>query len=357
MRIAFLGDGSLDHIRRWVGYFADQGHEVLLVSFERTDDCPFPARRLHKRLPTKLLGYLGALPAVRRELAAFGPDLVNALNVTGYGLIGAMSGIRPLAVTALGSDLLVDYPSHAIHRMQARYTLTRADLVTTDADILARIVSSTGVESERILTIYFGVDERIFHPTASDHHGKEGIRPVTIISTRNHYPIYNLDLLVEAAPLILEQEEARFILCGDGPMHAHLERKVDRWGLGERFTFTGMLNPADLAARLREADLYVSTSRSDSTSVSLLEAMASGIPPVVTDIPANREWIEDGVNGLLFESDDREELARAIVTMIRDDSLARSSHKRNLEIITNRGRWRPNLERLETAFRRLTTTD
>jgi glycosyltransferase involved in cell wall biosynthesis len=337
-----------------VGYFAKQGHEVLLVSFERTDGCPYPARTLRRPLPTKLLGYLAALPAVRRELAAFKPDLVNALNVTGYGLIGAMSGFHPLAVSALGSDLLVDYPSHTVHRMQARYALARADLVTTDAEILTRTVSSIGIESKRILTIYFGIDKRIFFPAEHDHHSREGNRPVTIISTRNLYPLYNLDLLIEAAPLVLEHEEAHFVLCGDGPMRTHLERKAIRGGLGGRFIFTGMLKSTDIAARLRDADLYVSTSRSDSTSVSLLEAMACGIPPVVTDIPANREWIEDGVNGLLFESSDREGLARAIVTMIRDGSLVRSSRRRNLDIIAERGRWDQNMERLEKAFRRLT---
>jgi len=355
LRIAFMGDGSLGHIRRWAGYFHERGHDVLLLSFEDVEGCPFPSIHFPMRLPTKLAGYLSGLPLVRRALADFRPDLLNALYVSGYGLLGSLSGVRPFVVSALGSDLLVDYPSSAIHRIQIRRALSRADLVTTDAEVLSEAALRAGAPRERILKIFFGIDETIFH-TGLREDRPAGGKPaaITIVSTRNLYDIYNLDLLIDASPVISEGIDARFIVCGGGPLRERLEDKASRLGMKERFTFTGRLDPSSIAALLRKADVYVSTSRSDSTSVSLLEAMACGASPVVTDIPANREWIEDGVNGRLFPADSPEKLARAVLAAADPGSMERFA-KINAGIIKEKGLWKPNMGRIERAFAGLVT--
>jgi glycosyltransferase involved in cell wall biosynthesis len=353
LRIAFMGDGSLGHVRRWGGYFHERGHDVLLLSFEDVEGIPFPSIRFPMRLPTKLAGYLSALPLVRKTLGDFRPDLLNALYVSGYGLLGSLSGVRPFIVSALGSDLLVDYPSSAIHRLQIRRALGRADLVTTDAEVLSEAASLAGAPRGRILKIFFGIDETIFHPgPGKDRPAGGKTASLTIVSTRNLYDIYNLDLLIDASPLISEGIDARFIVCGKGPLRERLEEKVSRLGMTERFTFAGRLDPTSIAALLRKADVYVSTSRSDSTSVSLLEAMACGAFPVVTDIPANREWIEDGVNGRLFPADSPEELARAVLAAADPGSIERCV-KINAGLIMEKGLWKPNMERIESAFIRL----
>jgi glycosyltransferase involved in cell wall biosynthesis len=354
MRLAFLGDGSLSHVRRWVGYFREEGHDVLLLSFENVDGCPFPARRLKRRLPTRLLGYLASLGRVRRELRAFEPDLVNALYAGGYGLVASLGGVRPLVVSCLGSDLLVDYPSSPVHRIQIGYALRRADLVTTDAEELSRRAAAVGAPHGKILTAYFGVDERIFHPAeeppAAPASAETGPR---VVSTRNLYPLYHLDLLVEAAPIIRAAVEARFIICGDGPERTALEARAAALGLGGDFVFTGKLDPRDIADELRRASVYVSTSRSDSTSVSLLEAMACGAPPVVTDLESNREWLKDGENGLLVPLDDPAALAAAVLRFIEDSRFAASAREQNLGIVRERGIWRENMKRVSDAFRNL----
>lgn len=352
MRIAFLGDGSLNHVRRWVGYFKGRGHDVLLLSFESVEGCPFPARRLAKRLPTKLLGYLASLPSIRRELAAFRPDVVNALYLGGYGLVASLGGWRPLVVMSLGSDLLIDYPSSLVHRAQIRRVLGHADLVITDAEALSRIAISIGTPREKVLKAYLGIDETIFHAGASPA-ALGGAEPARIVSTRNLYRLYNVELLVEAAPAIVERHDASFILCGDGPERTRLEERARALGLSSRFTFKGRLEPRGIADELRAASVYVSTSRSDSTSVSLIEAMACGAPPVVTDLAANREWITDGENGLIVSPNDPGALASAVSRMIEDRGLAAAAREKNFRVVKERGLWRENMERVEEAFERL----
>jgi glycosyltransferase involved in cell wall biosynthesis len=354
MRIVFLGDGSMNHVRRWAGYFHDRGHEVYLLSFEDTDECAFPAKRLEKRLPTNLLGYISRLGDVKREIERFKPDIINALYVSGYGLLGAKSGFRPLVISALGSDLLVDYRSSFIHKLQIGHAMKKADLVTTDADALTKIALSIGVSPDIIIKAYFGIDPVVFH--AGHDSGEStpdgGDRPA-IISTRNLWPVYDVGLLVRAAPAVLDECNVRFMICGDGPELCRLKDLADKLGVSGSFSFKGKLPPDEIAGELRAAAAYVSTSRSDSTSVSLLEAMACGAPPVVADIAANREWIVDGSNGLLFPPGDEHALASAIIRIIRDSDFAAKARESNFQTVQERGLWIPNMERVEKAFEEL----
>jgi len=352
MRIAFLGDASLDHVRRWAGYFGGRGHDVLLLSFEEAVDCAVPCRRLKTVLPTKLLGYTAALGSVKSELEFFRPEIVNALYAGGYGFVAALSGFRPLVVTTLGSDLLVDYPSSIIHRLQIDYAVRKAELVTTDADILTDILVRSGTPPVKILKAYFGIDESVFYPPAEDP-GPEPHAGARIISTRNLHPIYGVERLIDALPPLLEHIDAHFVICGDGPERGRLERKAALLGLEGRIEFKGRLGSEALAGELRAADVYVSTSRSDSTSVSLLEAMACGVPPVVTDIPANREWITDGENGLLVPPGVPLSLAGAIRRILGDRAFAVDARELNRKLEMERGLWDQNMEIIERAFTRL----
>jgi glycosyltransferase involved in cell wall biosynthesis len=347
MRIAFLGDGSMNHVRRWIGYFHERGHDALLLSFESVEGCPFPARRFRKRLPTDLLGYLSALGAVKRELRAFRPELVNALYAGGYGFVAARSGFRPLVITALGSDLLVDYRSNLVHRLQIGYAIKQADLVTTDAEMLSEIAVSIGAPPERVTTVYFGIDERIFYPP-DRLAGTTGAPAIT--STRNLWPLYDVATLIKAAPALHARCGARIIVCGDGPQRCRLEHLAATLGVTDTILFRGTLPPQAVADELRAASVYVSTSRSDSTSVSLLEAMACGVPPVVTDIEANREWIEDGRNGFLFPPGNEEALAEAVVRTVEDRDFSGRAREHNIRIIRETGLFRDNMERIERLF-------
>jgi glycosyltransferase involved in cell wall biosynthesis len=349
MRIAFLGDGSLNHVHRWAGYFAGRGHDVLVLTFEDPSDCPVPCRRVRTVLPTKLLGYIGALGSVKSELEYFQPDIVNAIYVGGYGLIGSLSGFSPLVVSAIGSDMLVDFPSSFVHRAQIRYALKHADLVTTDATVLTRAVSSLGIPPYRIIEAVFGIEEEVFHPAPEEQTGDTP----RIISTRNLDEIYDIATLVEALPKVLERTRAELVICGDGPSRSMLERRASSLGIAEKTLFMGRLEPAAIARELNRANVYVSTSRSDSTSVSLLEAMACGVPPIVTDIAANREWIKSGENGLLFATGDAVALAEAISRMLSDRALSAGARERNIALVKERAIWKDNMQRVEEEFVRL----
>src|SRR5262245_45259246 len=133
MRIAFLADASLPHTLRWVNHFAALGHDCLLVSVERGDGFRCRVEWLPARhtLP-RFARYLLAVPAVRRLLATFEPDVVNAHFVPNYGWLAAMAGARPLVTTTLGSDILLVPSRSALHRWRTHWVLQHSDAVTSD---------------------------------------------------------------------------------------------------------------------------------------------------------------------------------------------------------------------------------
>jgi glycosyltransferase involved in cell wall biosynthesis len=104
---------------------------------------------------------------------------------------------------------------------------------------------------------------------------------------------------------------------------------------------------------LSDADIYVSTSLYDGTSVSLLEAMGSGVFPVVTDIPSNREWITNAENGFLVPTENEVVLARKIVEAIRNKELLVEANGKNRELIEQRANWKSNMKKIANIYENL----
>jgi glycosyltransferase involved in cell wall biosynthesis len=88
----------------------------------------------------------------------------------------------------------------------------------------------------------------------------------------------------------------------------------------------------------------------DGTSVSLLEAMGSGAFPIVTDIPANREWIVNGENGFLVPTDEEGILANRIIDAIRNQAMLEKSREDNLFVVEEKAVWRVNIKKVEEVY-------
>jgi glycosyltransferase involved in cell wall biosynthesis len=93
---------------------------------------------------------------------------------------------------------------------------------------------------------------------------------------------------------------------------------------------------------LKNSDIYVSTSLSDGTSASLLEAMITGLACVVSDIPGNKEWIVDGVNGMLFPARNHEKLAEKMIQLARDAELRKKLGEKAILTVRKRANWQEN---------------
>ena len=176
-----------------------------------------------------------------------------------------------------------------------------------------------------------------------------------IVSLRSlERDLYNVGAIVRAMPEVLRRVPAtRLIVGNDGSLRPDLERLAQDLHVEHAVEFVGYLRTqSDLAQVLGKASVYVSVPSSDGTSVTLLEAMAAGAYPVVSDLPSNREWVADH-GGAVVPATDSAALANAMVRGLSDPGLRAEAAERNRPVIAARGRWDENMARMEDAYRRL----
>lgn len=349
MKLCFLANAGSVHTQRWATHFAQQGHDVTVLSLSKgqipgvTVRCVGPEPSVFGRL-----AYLLAALPIRMAITALNPDVVHAHYAGGYGLLGAMSGWRPLIVSAWGSDVLLIPRAEPLMKWVIRRCLGQADLITSVAVHMSASIRALGVTG-KIIELPYGADTTIFYPRQQNG-AKSGATPL-IVSTRNLEPVYNVGLLIQALPEIVATfPAASLVIVGDGSMRAELEHRSRELGVEKIVSFTGRLTQPEIATLLSKADIYVSTSLSDGNSISLSEAMACGAFPVVTDIPANREWIEHGRGGLLVGADDPGDLARQVIQGLRSPELRHRAAALNWDIVCQIGSWKQGMARMEAEY-------
>lgn len=313
MRIAFVAYLGSVHTRRWVAFFAERGHDVHVVTCGGVDGTLGVGYSVHDLGRTRFgkLGYLLKILRARRVIRSLGADIVHAHHATSYGLLAIASGVRPLVVTAHGNDVLVS-PRNPAMRPLVRRVIRAASLITVPStqmrDAAAELISP---EKRDIVVFQYGVEVRRLAELGERRRAeiermvpeeRRVERVLRIVSARALESIYRIDVLLDALRLLKDARVA-FVadVLGDGPDRPALERRMREHGLAGCVAFRGHQPVEEVERSIAASDVYVSVSESDGASIALLEALALGAIPVVSDIPANREWVEDGTGGVLVE--------------------------------------------------------
>ncbi|MFM6927828.1 MAG: glycosyltransferase [Bdellovibrio sp.] len=346
MKILLVSDAQSIHTKRWAEAFEAEGHIVHVASFRAAS---IPGITVHQ-LPTLGLGKLGyflAVPKLKALFKTIAPDVVHAQYVTSYGFIAALAKIKPLVVTAWGTDILISPKQSRMIRWLASYALKHADHVTTVAEHMNSAALSLGASPEKLTAIPFGVDTNFFIPSR-DRHPSAAIQ---IISTRNFAPVYNIETLIEAL-WILKTRNIKFSasLIGKGPDKERLEGMIQKYSLEKDITFKGHVAHSTLVDLLGNSDLFVTTSLSDGNNISLNEAMATGVFPIASDIPANTQWIEHGKNGFLFKVRNATELASCIESAVANPALRKSAEEYNLNLVKQKADWQSGVQKMKTIY-------
>jgi glycosyltransferase involved in cell wall biosynthesis len=247
-----------------------------------------------------------------------------------------------------------------IWRIVAGYVLKRADKIICDSEVVKTGLLTLGAQPEKITKVYNGINTSQFSPAKSDEalKSKLGVQgsPV-VISIRHLRPLYNVEMLVRAVPLVLERApQARFVIAGDGYQRGYLETLAAELGVAQNVSFIGYIAHDELPGYLASSDIYITTSRSDSSSQSLQEAMACELAPVATDLPANREWITDGENGFIVPQDDHKALAEKIVYLIENSETRAKFGKISRKLIADNAEYDKEMGKVEKLYASMMST-
>ena len=351
MRICYVSHSNSHFTKPYVDFFVGRGHEVHLVSLFLAD---LPEAINHHPLPGPIdperdkLIYPRALLRVRAIVRSLRPCIVHAHYVSSNGVLAAFAGVHPLIVSIRGGDLAG--AGRRFRGILLKYALRRADVINPVSESFEPLLRSLGARSSRLLTLTQGVETERF---ATDR-SRRASGPIRIVCTRSLAPHYDCHTIVASLVRLRERGVPfRFTFAATGPEERSLEREVLARGLSGQVTFLGGYTQDALPGILAEADVYVSAARSDGASISLLEALASGAFPVVSDVPGNRDWLSGRGDGLLFRAGEVDDLAACLASACADETLRRSAVDRNLALVRRRGERRTNLEHLEGIYVRL----
>jgi glycosyltransferase involved in cell wall biosynthesis len=364
VRICYLANASSVHTRRWVKYFVENGHEIHVISFE---DARIEGATVHvMKLPMLVKSATFPLKIVsiyriKALINGIKPDILHAHYVTNYGLFGALCNFNPFVITVWGSDVLLIPEARFVSMIKkyiAIYALGKADLITTDSLSSVRAIRGFGVDKEKAKLIVHGVDLRLFHQIENSEELKKELsiphNCQVVISTRNLEPVYDVGTLIKAISCVVDEcPNTYFLIVGEGTLRHQLEELACKLGVARSVRFVGSVSNREMPKFLGASDIFVSTSLSDTRSVSLLEAMACGLPAVVTDLEGNKECVKEGENGFLFPKGDFKALAEKIIYLLRDEDTRRRFGVVNRQYVEKEGSYEEEMRKMEKLYKGL----
>lgn len=308
IRYALVGDGLSPHLAKWARALAPRV-ELWVASSTglsaAVSEC-VPAQRClalgtRPNVAGGNIGLIQQLPRLARWLRQVDADWINPHYLSSHGTLvwAAMRawGLRGrMAASAWGSDVLVTPDRSAAQRWLLKRVLRAATLATSDSQHMADRMRALG--SGEVMVFPFGLESL---PAHDAHLAKQ---PWLVFANRGLEPIYRPERVLQwFESLASWQPQARLVVAHDGSLRPTLETWVRDHGLSDRVQFVGRLDAVVQATWYERAQWYLSLPESDSVAVSVIEAMAHGCIPVLSDLPANRELVDDGRNGLIVAGD------------------------------------------------------
>ncbi|MCP4567703.1 MAG: glycosyltransferase family 4 protein [FCB group bacterium] len=351
MKLLVMADARSVHTERWCRYFEEAGVETALFSLEPCTISP-PGRLFQGRRPTSqgIVDYFLARKNFLAVLKDFQPDIVNAHYVVSYGWLATVCKSCPVVVTAWGSDLLILPHKSIIHRKRIAKALNHARYCTVDNRNLFEAATKF-VAADKIIEVIMGVDRQVFDRVRKNE--RPAGMQIRIIAPRGLQPVYDPGTIIRAAEKLKGQIDLHIDLFGQGSDVDRLQDIIDEKSLTDMITMKPFVAHDEYIDGLKNCDLYLSASRSDSTSVALLEAMAAGLVPVVSDIAGNREWITADDNGFLFQCGSSDDLARNLKKAVAALPDWTEMAQANRRLISDKAIWQDNMDRLKIIFERL----
>lgn len=327
-RLLVAGSASI-HTWRFLAGIAPHVDELYLACNGEVPADKRPANlkgELRVDFSLKALSTAGRLKAWIEQIR---PDVVHVhqANSVAWHARRALAGSGiPMLLTAWGSDVLLLPDQNPLMRAMVRGNLQAAAAVTSDSLYMAAKIRELAGDC-RIALLNYGIDALPPQPAVA-------AKKKQVLSCRLHKPLYRIDAILKGWAEVESSgqfDDWNLVVAASGGETDNLKRLAASLGL-KRVEFAGFVDSAALGKLYADSRVFVSVPRSDATSISLLEAMGHGCLPLLSNLPANGEWVIDGLNGMIAEDVGRlgPQLLRAMDKAEDDAALSRIAE-------TNRG--------------------
>ncbi len=354
-----MTEADSPHDQRFLSALAGTSHQIhALRQFDTQPKTPAGVREVEwpGALPdwSDWRGWQLGISQLQKLLDKIQPDLIHAGPVQGPAFLAVQAGFHPLVTMLWGWDLLKKAKRSPLMRCVTQNTLTGTDVLLADCQTVADEAIRYGVQPSQIVQFPWGVDLTHFSPATSREAGR-ALRAslgweenFVILCNRSWSTSYGVDVLARAfVDAVNDNADLRLLLVGKGPQSLEICRILEP--VSDYVNLPGWLDRDSLPGAYGAADLFVSPSHCDGSSISLLEALACGVPALVSDIPSNREWVTPGETGDHFQDGDPISLHEKLLAMAVDPHLKRYG-KQARSLAERRANWKENFKKLLGAY-------
>lgn len=304
VKYLLMGNAESPHLIKWARELAKHV-DLYVLSFQDIDKAIYdliPQEKcysFHQKINTAGGNFhlLKLLPKIKQIIKEIKPEFINAHYITSYGFLAALTKLNysKLILSAWGSDILVTPFESIIKKRITQYTLKKAYLITSDSHFMSDKIKLL-FSNANISTFPFGIEKM---PECSF----EDKNPKLFFSNRALTPNYRIDLVLELFSEIYKIIlDAKLIIANEGNEKEKLLKKAAELNIYDNIEWVGFIDTEKQAEIYKKATYFFSLPVSDATSVSLLEAMAYGCLPILSNIPANLEWVKHLKNGIIVQN-------------------------------------------------------
>jgi len=302
-KLLVIGEASV-HISNFVRIAKASFKQLSFIGEKPIEEPLVTSQALVSFRSKNPFSFLKNLLRLKRLIKQENADVIHLQQINRLAFVASLviSKNQKLAVTAWGSDVLLVPKRNIISKKMVQYVLNKAHCITADSDDMLQAIYDLGIDKNKCHKLFFGVA-----PIGI------GIKEKIVYSNRLHRPLYKIDEVINYFAIFYKNHpDWKLIIGATGPETDTLKALVTSLKLNNAVDFVGWLQANDNRENYKKASLYISIPESDGTAVSLLEAMSAGCIPVVRDLPVAKEWLQDGITGVIIKQGEENPLERAL---------------------------------------------
>lgn len=294
-KLMLIGSSKSDvHLKNYYNLIADYFDEILIITGNEIDYAHYRIIDFGLKNPISMLKNIRKLSRFIKE---FSPSIIHVHQANSIAFITSLANKKriPQVLTTWGSDVLLLPKKNAFFKYVVRKSLMSSNSITADASYMREEIEKL-IGPKVVIIANFGINH---DELKADITLKENL----IYSNRLHNNLYNIDqILIAFKDFQLNHPSWKLIIAGNGLSTEKLKQFAHKNLLENSYEFVGFVDTKTNHEYYKRAKIYVSVPSSDGTSISLLEAMAFGTIPVLSDLPANNEWVKNMENGIIVKN-------------------------------------------------------
>ncbi len=362
MKIILLSDANSIHTQRWVESIYKHGFKVQLfslfkpkkdlISKYREYDIKVTSLDLKQKIKElrepniSKIKYLQSIPLLKRMIKNFNPDIVHAHYSSSYGLLGLMSGFRPLITSVWGSDIYYFPYKNIFNKWLTKLIINYSDKICSTSVAMKQLIEREYRRFD-IEVISFGIDLDLFKPS---YKSKKKITVGTIKSIENHNGI---DCFIDAAKIIIRdyKKDISFIIVGEGSLKEKMQQRASNLKIENKIKFIGFVNHQNVIEYYNDISIFIAVSTRESFGVAVLEAAACEIPSITSNIGGLVEVNLHNETGIVIEPNNPEKLAESILMLYEDENLRSKLGKNARKRVVENYNWEKNVSQMINLYK------